>query len=42
MQLEPKHAGFVDEDLGNMLTAVAFRPMTEDEAQPLFGHLRLA
>lgn len=34
-------ARFYDEDLG-FVTAVAFRPMTEDEGRNRFGHLRLA
>lgn len=35
-------ATFCDEDLCGMLTAIAFQPMTEEEGQKRFGHLRLA
>ena len=34
-------ARFYDEDLG-FTTAIAFRPMTEEEGRKRFGHLRLA
>ncbi len=35
-------SSFIDEDLDNMLTACAFGPMTKEDGDCLFGHLRLA
>ena len=37
-----KYGEFYDEDLGNMLTAVAFWPMTKEDGEKCFGSLRLA
>lgn len=39
---ELKSRVFVDEDLDDMLTAVAFEPMTRDEGSHYFNHMRLA
>jgi len=36
------YRGFRDDDLGDMLTAVAFYPMTEEVADKYFAHLPLA
>jgi len=36
------YRGFRDEDIGDMLTAVAFMPMSKAEGDRYFGHLRLA
>ena len=36
------YRGFRDEDLDNMLTAVAFRPMNSELGKQLFGDLKLA
>ena len=38
------HVGssFIDDDLGNMITAAAFLPLTRQEAQSVFGHFPLA
>lgn len=37
-----KSKGFFDEDLGNMLTAVAFEPMTKKQGDKYFSEMRLA
>lgn len=37
-----KSKGFVDEDLDDMLTAVAFEPMTREEGSHYFNCMRLA
>lgn len=37
-----RYSEFRDEDLGNMLTAVAFWPMTKNEADEWIGFFRLA
>lgn len=41
-QHQSRCRGFRDSDLGNMLTAIAFRPMSKEEGQRLFQHYRLA
>jgi hypothetical protein len=40
--LGKRTASFVDEDLDDMLTAVAFEPMARSEGRTLFGGMRLA
>ena len=39
---ERRYKPFMDEDLGDFFTAVAFRPMTETEGRKWFGSFRLA
>ena len=41
-ELGYKYSIFRDSDLGNMLTAVAFEPMSKDIGDKYMGHLRLA
>ena len=42
MKLPIKKADFVDEDLDNMRTAIAFGPLGREDGERLFGHLKLA
>lgn len=39
---EGECAYFVDEDLGDMMTAIAFGPIDKEEGKILFSDLRLA
>ena len=39
---EKNAAGFRDEDLDDMLTAVAIGPLTRERGREVFGHLSLA
>jgi hypothetical protein len=42
LSCEMQSQGFIDEDLDNMLTAVAFKPMTKEDGNEFFKNLRLA